>query len=62
MVSKHNFCRYTLKKLRKETNFKKKITGLGNYYVVDGKTFEIHACCRRSGNSELILKLTERGD
>ena len=58
-MKKHEFCRFSLKQLRKETKFKRKITGLGNYYVVDGKTFVIHACCRWSGKAELILKLNE---
>ena len=54
---KHEFCRFRLEKVRKETKFKQKITGLGNYYIVDGKTFEIHACCRWGGKADLILKI-----
>jgi len=57
-MKKHDFCRFNLKLTRKEFGFKKKISGLGPYYVVNGKTYEIHSCCRWSGKAKLIRTLS----
>ena len=54
----HDFCRFELKEIRKETKFRKKITGLSKYYETDGKTYEIDSCCRWSGKVQLIQEVS----
>lgn len=56
----HEFCRYCLRQVRKENpNFKERVSGLGNYYTIGKKTYEIHSCCRWSGKAKAIQRYIE---